>query len=40
MCPDTFTSSYSSHVTLVAGEVAAMAEERKCKKCSADTSNS
>ena len=28
-CPDTFAPSYSSHATLVAGEVAVLAEERK-----------
>ena len=31
-CPDTFAPSYSSHATLAAGEVAALAEERKCAK--------
>ena len=31
-CPDTFATSYSSHVTLAAGEVAALAEERKCTR--------
>ena len=29
ICPDAFTSSYSSHATLAAGEVVAMSEERK-----------
>ena len=31
-CPDTFASSYSSHANLAAGEVAALAEERKVAK--------
>ena len=31
-CPDTFAPSYSSHATLAAGEVAALAEERKVAK--------
>ena len=31
-CPDTFAPSYSSHATLAAGEVAALAEKRKCTK--------
>ena len=29
VCPDTFTSSYSSHATLAAGEVVAMSVEKK-----------
>ena len=31
-CPDTFAPSYSSHASLAAGEVAALAEERKVSK--------
>ena len=31
-CPDTLAPSYSSHATLAAGEVAALAEERKVAK--------
>ena len=31
-CPDSFAPSYSSHATLAAGEVAALAVERKVAK--------
>ena len=31
-CPDTFARSFSSHATLAVGEVAALAEKRKCTK--------
>ena len=33
-CPDTFVPSYLNRATMAAGEVAAMAEEKKCSKYS------